>query len=274
MKLSCLPVSLFRDITEGRVSLREWAEYGKSLGLDAIDLMMVLLKNHTPVYLNSVRKDLEEAGIGIAMITTYPDFTHPDALQREREVEYLKHDIACASQVDAKFLRITAGQDHPGTGVEEGVLWAVENFKAVVPTAEKFGVQLVYEDHSKPGAWDYMDFSLQPEIFLRIADAIRDTGIKINFDTANIQVAGHETTVEVLEKVIDMVETIHVAETATLGKADPVLIGEGIVPIEDVFRCLKRHGFDNWLCIEEWGNQGMEGIRKAVEKTRELWENA
>ena len=84
VRLSCLPVSLFKDMTEGRVSLREWAEFGKSLGLDAIDLMMVLLKNHTPVYLNEVRRDLEEVGIGIAMITTYPDFTHPAAIQRER----------------------------------------------------------------------------------------------------------------------------------------------------------------------------------------------
>lgn len=274
MKLSCLPVSLFKDFMEGKQTIKSWAEYGKSLELDAIDLMMVQIKNHTPKFLQSVRDDLEGAGIGIAMITTYPDFSHPDAQQRAREVEYLRHDIALASNIGAKFLRITAGQAHPETPVEDGIKWVVDCFKEVEPVAEKFGVKLVYEDHSKPGAWDYMDFSNPPDIFLKIAEGIKDTSIGINFDTANILVAGEDKTVEVLEKVIDRVETIHVAETATKGKMDPVLLGTGIVPIKEVFSTLKKNGWDNWLCIEEWGGQGLEGVKKAVEYTRKTWEEA
>jgi len=90
--------------------------------------------------------------------------------------------------------------------------------KSVEAVAEKFGVKLVYEDHSKPGGWDYMDFSNPPDIFLAIAKGIKDTSIGINFDTANILVAGEDRTVEVLEQVIDQVETIHVAETSTKGR--------------------------------------------------------
>jgi hypothetical protein len=37
MKLSCLPVSFFSDIIEGRMTLGEWARIGASLGLDAVD---------------------------------------------------------------------------------------------------------------------------------------------------------------------------------------------------------------------------------------------
>ena len=46
----------------------------------------------------------------------------------------------------------------------------------------------------------------------------------------------------------------------------------GLMP--DVFTCLKKHGWDKWLCIEEWGNQGLPGIDKAVEYTRQTWEEA
>ncbi len=274
MKLSCLPVSLFKELDSGEMTIKQWAEYGKSLGLDAVDLMMVNIKAHTPKYLRLVREGLEEAGIGIAMITTYPDFTCPDALQREREVEYLRNDIAVASQLGAKFLRVTAGQAHPETRVEDGVAWAIGGLKKVEAAAEKYGVKLVYEDHSKPGGWDYMDFSNPVEIFLQIAAGIKDTSIGINFDTANVLVAGEDRTVEVLEQVIDRVETIHVAETSTKGKMAPVLLGTGIVPIKDVFSCLKKHGWDKWLCIEEWGNQGLEGIKKAVDYTRRTWDEA
>ena len=274
MKLSCLSVSLFPDISSGKMSIKDYAQLCKDLELDGFDLGIILLKNHTPRYLKSILNDLEEVGMSMTMITTYPDFTNPDPLQREREFEYLRHDIALASNVGAKFLRITAGQAHPDMPIEKGIDLVVKNFQNIAPVADKFGVKLVYEDHSKPGAWDYMDFSNPPEIFLSIADKIADTSIGINFDTANIIVSGNDTTIEVLEKVINRVETIHVAETATFGKMDPVLLGQGIVPILDVFKVLKNHKWDKWLCIEEWGNQGIEGVKKAVDYTRNLWEKA
>ena len=274
MKLSCLPVSLFKQLDSGEMSIKEWAEYGKSLGLDAVDLMMVNIKSHTPKYLRIMKEGLDEAGIGIAMITTYPDFTHPCETQRKREKIYLENDIAVASQLGAKFLRVTAGQAHPETSREDGIKWAIEGLLSVEKTADEFGVKLVYEDHSKPGGWDYMDFSNPPDIFLEIAKGIKGSSIGINFDTANILVAGEEKTVEILEQVVDQVETIHVNDITTIGKMETCVIGTGIVPNKDVFTCLKKHGWDKWLCIEEWGNKGLDGVNQAVETTRKMWEEA
>lgn len=274
MKISCLSVSLFSAIVNGELTIKEYALLCKELNLDGFDLGIIQLKNHTPVYLNQLKRELRDIGISPAMITTYPDFTHPDALQRERELEYLRHDIALASDLGAKFLRITAGQAHPEMPINEGIKHVVDFFHRVAPVADKFGVKLVYEDHSKPGAWDFMDFSNPPEIFLSIAEKIADTNIGINFDTANILVSGNDTTIKVLEKVIDRVETIHVAETAIAGKLEPVQLGTGIAPIKEVFTTLKEHGWNKWLCIEEWGNRGVEGVVEAVKYTRKMWEEA
>jgi sugar phosphate isomerase/epimerase len=274
MKISCLSVSLFPAIVKGEMTIKEYASLCKSLDLDGFDLGIVQLKNHTPTYINPLKKELEEVGMSIAMITTYPDFTHPDPIQRERELEYLRHDIALASNVGAKFLRITAGQAHPDMPVDKGIGLVVDYFHKAASVADKFGVKLVFEDHSKPGAWDYMDFSNPPDIFLAIAEQIKDTSVGINFDTANILVAGEDRTLEVLEKVYEQVETIHVAETATKGKMDPVLLGTGIVPIKEVFSFLKSKGFGGWLCIEEWGSMGVEGVKKAVAYTKKTWEEA
>lgn len=274
MKMSCLSVSLFPAIINGEMSIAEYARLCQELGLDAFDLGLILLKNHTPKYIAQLRNDIDQAGIPLAMVTTYPDFTHPDPLQRQREFDFFVHDIALSSAVGARFLRITAGQAHPETSEEAGIRWAVEFFKRAAPVAETYGITLVYEDHSKPGAWDYMDFSNPPHIFLEIARQISDTSIGINFDTANILVAGHQNTVDVLDQVIGKVETIHVAETATLGKMHPVAIGTGLVPFTEIFSYLKSRNFDGWLCLEEWGNQGVSGVRKAVEFVRNTWEKA
>jgi len=134
-------------------------------------------------------------------------------------------------------------------------------------------VQLLYEDHSKPGAWDYFDFSYPADIFLEICAGIRDTGIRINFDTGNIAALGLDP-LSILTRVFDRVETIHVSDMAEKGKFQPVLIGTGVVCFKEIFSYLKSKGFDNWLCLEEASFTGSEGIRKAAEFTRKTWDAA
>jgi sugar phosphate isomerase/epimerase len=119
-----------------------------------------------------------------------------------------------------------------------------------------------------------MDFSNKPHIFLDIARQIKDTSIGINFDTANILVSGEEKTLEVLIEVIDQVKTIHVADTASIGKLDPVALGQGIVPIPEIFSYLKSQNFDGWLCLEEFSNQGTEGLIDAVRFVKDTWNKA
>lgn len=272
--MSCLSVSLFPAIVNNEMTIKEYARFCKSQGLDGFDLGSILLKSHTPKYVKQLKKEIEQVGISLVMVTAYPDLTHPEALQREREFDFLVHDIALASALGAKYLRVTAGQAHPGVSAEEGIKWAIESLKKAAAVSDKYGITLVYENHGKPGVWEYMDFSNRPEIFLQIAKGLKETSIGINFDTANILVAGYETTLEVLEEVFEKVLTIHVAETASAGKMDPVALGTGLVPFREIFHYLKEKKFNGWLCLEEFGNNGTEGVQKAIEFVRRTWNEA
>jgi sugar phosphate isomerase/epimerase len=274
MKMSCLSVSLFPAILNGEMSIREYAKFCKGIGLDAFDLGIILLKNHTPRYIDQTNREITAEGIPLVMVTTYPDFTHPDPFRSAREFDFLVHDIALASALGAKFLRVTAGQAHPGVTEKDGIDRAVSYLIKAAAVSDKYGITLLYEDHSKPGAWEYMDFSNPPHIFLEIASQIKQTSIGINFDTANILVAGADTTIEVLDQVITRVKTIHVAETGTRGKMDPVPLGSGIVPFKEIFSYLKSKNFDGWLCLEEWGNKGKEGVEQGVNFVKETWAKA
>ena len=273
MRISCLPVSIFDEICSGKMTIPQWAEEAKKIGYDGIDISAMFLKNHTASYLGPLKKALKATGMPIAMMTTYPDFTHPDPMQREREFDYLVHHIAIASELGIENLRILAGQAHPETGIEEGVALAVEGIRRAAPIGEKYGVRLVYEDHAKPGAWDYIDFSYPPELFLRVCEGIRDTSVRINYDTGNITAAGGDT-LEVLEKVIDRVATIHVSDMTEKGKFEPTAIGKGVVPNREIFSRLKQAGFDGWLCIEEASGRGLEGIQEAWSFVRSAWDEA
>ena len=97
MKLSCLPVSYFDEIIGGKMSVGQWADEAAELGLDAIDLSVLFLKNREPAYLQAMREEVEAPGLQVAMVTTYPDFTHPDPDERTRQALQLERDIVAAA---------------------------------------------------------------------------------------------------------------------------------------------------------------------------------
>ena len=104
----------------------------------------MFLENRTPTYLKKLKEELEEIGIPIVMMTTYPDFTHPSSVQRERELLYLKGDVALCSEIGIQYLRILAGQAHPESSAEDCVDWVDGYFHQIDLCAKAFGVNLVF----------------------------------------------------------------------------------------------------------------------------------
>lgn len=271
MKISCLPVSIFGEICSGRMTLPQWARKAKEIGYDGIDISILFIANRTPTYLEALKQELAVIGMPIVMMTTYPDFTHPDPVQREREYLHLQSDIALASELHIKYLRILAGQAHPGLDRERGIEWVSDFFHRIAPLGTYYQVGLVFENHGKPGAWANVDFTYDPNVFLEICSKIADTNIKLNFDTGNITAYGANP-MDVVPAVVDRLETIHVTDMKEQGHFSPTLIGQGVTPNRAFFHYIKQHGFNNWLCIEEASNCGLAGIRDAYHFVKDLWD--
>ena len=272
MKLSCLPVSLFDKIIEGSMGIDHWAALGKSLGLDGIDISVLFLKTLDESYLRDIRRGVERESIRVAVMNAYPDLTHPKESERSREISRLEAHIEAAALLGAEMVRVTAGQGHPETGRAEGAEWAVQGLRRAAGRAEYAGVRVVYENHSKPGVWDYPDFSYPSEIFLEIADRLQDTCVKILFDTAN-PVSRGEKPLPILERVIDRLACVHAADTSSTRELKPVLLGTGIVPFDLIFSFLKRSGYEGWISIEEASGLGERGIEEAVGFVRDTWKS-
>jgi sugar phosphate isomerase/epimerase len=172
----------------------------------------------------------------------------------------------------ASYVRVTAGQAHPETGIDEGTQWATDLLIRLAGRTRDLPIQLVYENHAKPGAWQYTDFSQPPAIFLEIARAIRTSGIKINFDTGNAT-AFSDDPLGLLRQIIQDVETIHASDTSTRGALTHTLLGTGFSPFPQFFSLLKQAGWDGWICMEEASNMDKEGIRKAAAYIRQTWQS-
>ena len=269
MKLSCLPVSFFQTIIEKKMSLFEWVSTAKKLGLDAVDISILLVPDRTPRCISEVKKQLLDGGLGITMITTYPDFTNPNKIQRERELDYFIADIAVSAELGAKYLRVTAGQLYEIADPEQTADIAAEYILRSKLRADEYGIELLFENHARPGVWDRVDFTYYADNFLLLLDKLKDSGIRVNFDTANIWSSGDDA-VGLFKRILPHVETIHVSDmNAPLSFC---VIGEGKAPIREILSLAKASGWDGWLCIEEASRTGIDGVEKAIKFVKYAWE--
>jgi len=273
MILSCLPVSFFDEIVSGRMKLDEWARVGAEAGLDAIDLSILFLPELTLASARTVRRQIGSAGLQVAMLTTYPDFTHPDAMQRRIELDKECRAVSLAAELGAELIRVTAGQAHPQTGLEEGIRWAVEGLQHLVERTQDLGVHIVYENHAKPGAWQYTDFSQPPAIFLKILSGVDYPELGVNFDTGNAT-AFADDPLEFLERILPRVTSVHASDTSVRGQLKHTLLGTGLTPYHEIFQRLKGAGWDGWICMEEASNRGREGVILAADFIRDMWARA
>ena len=142
MKLSCIPVSLYEDIFSGKRSVINWIHFAATLGLEGVDFSVKFFPSRDEDTLNAIIEEGQKIGIEFCALACYPDFTHPDADQRALEIEQMKVDVQLTATLGAKYARVTAGQNHPGTDRTHGIRWAVDGLRQVLDEADKLGSNL------------------------------------------------------------------------------------------------------------------------------------
>jgi sugar phosphate isomerase/epimerase len=271
MKLSCLPVSLYNDLSSGALTLADWFTLAGRLGLDGADLSVAHLASRKEAELYALRRQAEAAGVEIVMLVTYSDFTQPDAGERRRQVEDLKQNIKTAAHLGASFLRVTAGQAHPGVSEAEGIAWAVEGLTAGLAEAAQAGVTLAYENHTIGYGWRHYDFSRPAGIFLEIVARTEGTGLGLLYDTANTLAHGDDP-LAVLAQVKERVKVLHINDIRQEGLFEPVVAGTGVAPLEAILREMRQAGFDGWISLEEASRTGESAFWQAVPYIDRLWQ--
>ena len=261
MKLSCLPVSFYPDFKSGKITVAEWAALAEQLGLDAIDLSVLI-----------TRQDKTKPAFPVDAVAAYTDFTHPDEAVREDEFSRFMEDVCDCAAIGAQYLRITAGQAHPQTTTRQGLNWAEIYLKRAAEFALLHDIGLLFENHSKPSVWQYYDFAGEPEVYFELIERLKNVDIDLLFDTANACFYKQDP-VRMLERILHRVQRIHIADIIESENLKPTLIGQGIVPLSVIFEFLKQKDFTGAFSIEEASFSGFDGIKRAVDATRNLWMN-
>ena len=231
-----------------------------------------------------VRHLMQETGQISSMLCFSPDFTHPDAAERQRQVERQKAAIDLCGELGIGHCRTLSGQRLPRPMTRhEGIERTVEGIRRSLEYAEKQrqGPPLPWKrNHYKDGNWQYPEFAQPEDIFLEIVGRIDSPFFGVQFDPSNATIGGFDP-VPFLEKVKNRVVTMHASDRylapgatldelrqadGSIGYSDKLRHGEtgqGLNDYDAIFRILHSVGFTGWISVED-GVNGLDELRRSV----------
>jgi sugar phosphate isomerase/epimerase len=224
---------------------------------------------------------LAETGQPTSLVCFSPDFTHPDADERARQVQRQRDAIDLTLRLGGRHCRTLSGQRYPGMTRAEGIARTVEGLARSIEYAEARGVVLCMENHYKDGTWKYPEFAQPEDIFLEIIERIDSPAFGVQYDPSNATVGGFDP-VAFLDKVKHRVVSMHASDRylapgATLedlksadgaaGYSAKLMHGEtgqGLNDFDAIFRILAGVGFAGWISLED-GMNGLDEMARSVD---------
>jgi len=282
-RLAAFPKCFIDDLCVHRtMTVKKWIELASTLGIDGLEFYSGFLRDDE-AFLNEVKASLEQNGLAMPMMCCSPDFTVPDPLQLEREVERERKMIRITSFFGGSYCRVLSGQRRPGLARKDGIAQVVRVLKSLLPFAEDYGVILTLENHYKDNYWEFPEFAQKMDIFVELVEQIESPWFGVNFDPSNAILAGDDPLV-LLERVKERVVTMHASdrflksgtvedlrsEENSLGYATRLLhgvIGKGLNDYDRIFQILRSVGFKSWISIED-GMNGMSDLHESVQFLR------
>jgi sugar phosphate isomerase/epimerase len=280
-RISVFPKCYFDELTDGRMPFEQWIRDAATLGGEGVEHYDGFFRSFAPADVDPIARAMEQTGQITSMICFSPDFTHPDADERRRQVERQKAAIDLTVRLGARHCRTLSGQRYPGLTREDGIARTLDGIRRSLDYAERRGVVLCMENHYKDGTWRYPEFAQPEEIFLEIIGQIDSPFFGVQYDPSNAFVGGFDP-VQFLEKVGRRVVTMHASDRylapgATLedltvadggtGYAKALLHGEtgkGMNDYDAIFRLLADVRFEGWISLED-GMHGLDEMRRSTE---------
>ncbi len=280
-RLAAFPKAFMQALCkDGTMKVSEWIALAAKLDIDGLEWYAGLLEMADESNWPRFRREVEDTGKTIPMMCCSPDFTHPDAAFREKEIAKQKRWIDMTQVLGGSYCRVLSGQRRPELSMDEGVKLAAECIYACLPYAQERGITLILENHYKDDFWEYPEFAQKMDVFCKLVDAVNHPSFGVNYDPSNTYLAGEEP-LELLYRVSSRVVTMHASdryliegtiedlrreEGGALGYARRLRhgeIGKGLNDYDAIFTELKRVGFDGWISIED-GVEGMDQLERSV----------
>ncbi len=281
-KLAAFPKAFMHALCkDGSMTVSEWIQLAAKLDVQGLEWYAGFIEMEDESRWSHFRTEVEDTGKVIPMMCCSPDFTHPDAAFREKEITRQKRWIDMTEILGGSYCRVLSGQRRPELSITEGIKFAVDSIEACLPYAQERDITLIIENHYKDDFWEYPEFAQKMEVFCQLIDQIDHPCFGVNYDPSNTYLAG-EDPLELLQRVSHRVLTMHASdrylaegtiadlrreEGGATGYAKRLRhgeIGKGLNNYDAIFTELRSKGFDGWISIED-GVDGMDQLVRSVD---------
>ncbi len=279
-RVSVFPKCYFDLLCRGEMDYVSWIRSAATLGAEGLEHYDGFFRSFRASDVDPAIAAMADTGQVSSMLCFSPDFTHPDAAERARQIERQQAAIDLAVRLGAKFCRTLSGQRRPGLTRTDGVARTVDALCRVVEYAERRDVVLCLENHYKDGTWLDPEFAQPEDIFLEILDRVDSPRLGVQYDPSNALIGGYDP-IRFLERVLPRVVTMHASDRylaagttieelrgsdGTVGYSDALRhgeIGRGLVDYDAIFRILARAQFSGWISVED-GVNGLDELKRSV----------
>lgn len=279
-RISVFPKCYFDPLVSGEMDYVGWIRSAPALGGDGLEHYDGFFRSFSAADVDPVITAMAETGQVSSMLCFSPDFTHPDADERARQIERQKTAIDLAVTLGTRFCRTLSGQARPGLTRREGIERTVDGLRRSIEYAERRDVVLCMENHYKDGTWKYPEFAQPEDVFLEIVDRVESPHFGVQYDPSNAIVGGYDP-IRFLEKVLPRVVTMHASDRSlapgatiddlrqsdgAVGYSDKLRHGEvglGLIDYDTIFRMLAAGSYAGWISVED-GMNGMDELQRSV----------
>jgi len=283
-QLAAFPKAYLDDLClTGKMSLRQWFELAATLDVDGVELYAGIQDLADPQNWEPTRRMAKDYDLQLPMMCCSPDFSHPSAAFRQRQVDQEKIWIDMTAELGGKYCRVLSGQRRPKLSRKDGLSHVCECIEACLVHAEQYDIVLVLENHYKDNYWKFPEFAQQMDVFIELVSRITAPGFGVNYDPSNAILAGDDP-LELLENVKRRVVTMHASdrylaegtledlrkEEDSVGYAARLRhgeIGQGLNDYDAIFSILAGVGFNGWISIED-GVDGIEQLQRSAKFLR------
>jgi sugar phosphate isomerase/epimerase len=280
-RISVFPKCYFDALCRGKMEYVAWIRSAAALGTEGLEHYDGFFRSLEARDVDPAIAAMAETGQVSSMLCFSPDFTHPDADERARQVRRQEAAIDLAVRLGTRFCRTLSGQRRPGLSRRDGIARTVEGLRRSIEHAERRDVVLCLENHYKDGTWAYPEFAQAEDVFLEILDRVDSPRLGVQYDPSNAIVGGYDP-VRFLERVMPRVVTMHAsdrylapgatldelrASDGTIGYSDALRHGEtgrGLIDYDAIFQILARAGFSGWISVED-GMHGLDELKRSIE---------
>ena len=276
MKFACLPYMM---VPRGEVTIPRWCEFAAETGLDGLDILDTWLNDGGQRYsafpgsgaqagarcfqrqrIERVKEGLRGSGLPVATLTVHNNLYRTTDAERREERDRFQPIADLARELGAGRIRVVTSGWSFGEGNPEpqnAISHTVETARQLLEAFDD--LRLMLENQA--------GLTYRREHLGAILQQVNDPRFGANIDNLNTVGSGEDPETFILDpRIGPRLMSFHFND----GRRTPdgwntdLAVGEGDLPLREVFALLRRSMYRNWMSLFYAGHD-LEGVRHSVQ---------